>query len=59
MSSTSIDIKPLNQAFEALSTPVTYNVAAGATTINSGEPVARALGAVSVTALATSKPVVG
>lgn len=34
-------------------------VAAGATTINPGEPVARALGAVSVTAMATGKPVVG
>mgnify|MGYP003478273183 CR=1 FL=1 len=34
------------------------NVAAGATTINPGEPVAMALGAVSVTAMATNKPVV-
>lgn len=34
------------------------NVAAGATTINPGEPVARALGAVTVTAMATNKPVV-
>jgi hypothetical protein len=34
------------------------NVAAGATTINAGEPVARALGAATVTAMATNKPVV-
>lgn len=36
-----------------------YNVAAGATAIYAGEPVARALGAVSVTIMATNKPVVG
>ncbi len=36
-----------------------YNVASGATAINAGEPVARALGAVSVTAAATNTPVVG
>lgn len=36
-----------------------YNVAAGATAILAGEPVARALGAVSVTAAATDTPVVG
>ena len=35
------------------------NVAAGATTINPGEPVARALGATSVTAAATNSPQVG
>lgn len=35
------------------------NVASGATTINPGEPVARALGAATVTAMATNKPVVG
>lgn len=35
-----------------------YNVAAGATAILAGEPVARALGAVSVTAAATATPVV-
>jgi hypothetical protein len=34
-------------------------VAAGATTINPGEPVVRALGAATVTAMATNKPVVG
>lgn len=34
------------------------NVAAGATTINPGEPVARALAAATVTAMATNKPVV-
>ena len=35
-----------------------YNVAAGATVINPGEPVVRVLGAVTVTAMATNKPVV-
>lgn len=34
------------------------NVAAGATTINAGEPVAATLGGVTVTAMATNKPVV-
>lgn len=34
------------------------NVAAGATTINPGEPVAATLGGVTVTAMATNKPVV-
>ena len=34
------------------------NVAAGATTIYPGEPVARSLGGVTVTAMATNKPVV-
>lgn len=34
------------------------NVAAGATTINPGEPVSQALGGVTVTAMATNKPVV-
>lgn len=38
---------------------VLCNVAAGATTINPGEPVVQALGAATVTAMATSKPVVG
>ena len=37
---------------------VICNVAAGATQINPGEPVVRAQGAVSVTAMATNKPVV-
>ena len=36
----------------------TCNVAAGATTINPGEPVTRALGGITVTAMATNKPVV-
>ncbi len=35
------------------------NVAAGATTINPGEPVAATLGGTTVTAMATNKPVVG
>jgi hypothetical protein len=36
-----------------------YPVQAGATTINPGEPVAKALGAQYVTAMATNKPVAG
>jgi hypothetical protein len=36
-----------------------FAVAAGATAINAGEPVVRALAGTSVTAMATSKPVVG
>lgn len=36
-----------------------HNVAAGATTINPGEPVVKTLGAATVTAMATNKPVVG
>lgn len=35
------------------------NVAAGATTINPGEPIAATLGGTTVTAMATNKPVVG
>ncbi len=35
-----------------------YNVAAGATAILAGEPVAKDLGAATVTAMATNKPVV-
>lgn len=35
-----------------------YNVASGATAINAGEPVARTLGATTVTIMATNKPVV-
>lgn len=35
------------------------NVAAGATAINAGEPVAATLGGITVTAMATNKPVVG
>ncbi len=37
----------------------TYNVLSGTTVINAGEPVARALGAATVTAAATNTPVVG
>jgi len=37
----------------------TFIVAAGATAINPGEPVVRALGGTSVTAMATNKPAVG
>ena len=36
-----------------------YNVALNTTVINAGEPVARALGAVVVTAMSTNKPVAG
>lgn len=38
---------------------VSFNVAAGATAINPGEPVAKALGATTVTVAATATPVVG
>jgi len=58
MSSTAIDVKILDAASLAHVTPQVYNVAAGATTIYAGEPVARALGGITVTALATNKPVV-
>jgi hypothetical protein len=53
------DIKILEQASMTGRGAREYNVAAGATTINAGEPVARALGATTVTAAATSTPVVG
>ena len=53
------DIKILEQASMTGRGARKYNVAAGATTINPGEPVARALGGVVVTAMATSKPVAG
>ena len=36
-----------------------FNVAAGATTINPNEPIVRALGGVTCTAMATNKPVIG
>lgn len=48
-----------SQGDDSASVPVTYNVLAAATTINIGEPVARALGAANVTAAATGTPVVG
>lgn len=56
MSSTKLDITVLNSNFAIGSKKC--NVAAGATTIYAGEPVARALGGVTVTALADAKPVV-
>lgn len=56
MSSTKLDIIVLNSNFAIGSKKC--NVAAGATTIYAGEPVARALGGVTVTALADAKPVV-
>lgn len=52
-----------NNILFATDTPVVgsrvMNVAAAATTINPGEPVAQSLGAATVTAMATNKPVVG
>lgn len=52
------DIVPLNEPqFGSIGTRK-FNVAAGATTINPGEPVVRSLGAATVTAMATNKPVV-
>lgn len=53
------DIKILEQSSMMGRGSRRYNVAAGATTINAGEPVARALGATSVTAAATNSPQVG
>lgn len=52
------DIMPYEISASQLNGAKKANVAAGATTINPGEPVARALGAVTVTAMATNKPVV-
>lgn len=52
------DITPFKNATFGVAGTVRLNVAAGATTINPGEPVAAALGGVTVTALATNKPVV-
>lgn len=53
------DITVLEQGSYAGRGARKYNVAAGATTINPGEPVVRTLGGVTVTAMATNKPVVG
>lgn len=53
------DIKILEQSSMMGRGSRRYNVAAGATTINAGEPVARVLGATSVTAAATNFPEVG
>lgn len=52
------DITILEQASTGGRGSRSYNVAAGATTINPGEPVARSLGAATVTAAATNTPVV-
>lgn len=52
------DIKILDQITSQGMGARLFNVAAGATAILAGEPVARALGAVTVTAMATNKPVV-
>jgi len=52
------DIKILAQASTKGRGARKYNVAANATTINPGEPVARALAGVTVTQMATNKPVV-
>lgn len=53
------DIQYLNDATFGTAGSVKYAVAAGATTINPGEPVLKALGGFVVTAMATNKPVVG
>lgn len=53
------DIQILNQGVLEQVGAKRYNVAAGATTINPGEPVTCALGGTTVTAMATNKPVVG
>jgi hypothetical protein len=53
------DISEYKNPFPQMSGSLSYNVAAGATTINPNEPIARALGATTCTALATNKPVVG
>lgn len=59
MSSTKLDISILNAgAFGEIGDRVA-NVAANATTIYPGEPVAGVLGTVTVIAMATNKPVVG
>jgi len=52
------DIKILDQSTMAGIGARKFLVAAGATTINAGEPVAKALGAAVVTAAATNTPVV-
>lgn len=53
------DISFLENGSLSLTGSQKANVAAAATTINPGEPVAMALGGQTVTALATNKPVVG
>ena len=52
------DITILDQSVMAGNGAKKYIVLAGATAINAGEPVTKALGAPSVTAMATNKPVV-
>lgn len=53
------DIQIYEQSSITLNGSKKANVAAGATTINPGEPIAATLGGTTVTALATNKPVVG
>lgn len=53
------DIKVLEQSSMTGRGSRKYNVAAGATAIYAGEPVVRALGATSVTVMATNSPQVG
>ena len=53
------DITSWKNPFPQMNGSLSYNVAAGATTINPNEPIARALGAVTCTAMGTNKPVVG
>lgn len=52
------DITILDQSVMAGNGAKKFLVAAGATAINAGEPVTKALGAAVVTAMATNKPVV-
>lgn len=52
------DIQIMSSAVFGSAGSIKYTVAAGATAINAGEPVVRSLGAPTVTAMATNKPVV-
>jgi hypothetical protein len=53
------DISEYKNPHPQMNGSLSYNVAAGATTINPNEPIVRALGAVTCTAMATNKPVIG
>ena len=59
MSSSTLDITQVGASTFGPNGSVLYNVAPGGTLNYPGEPVARALGAVTVTAMANNKPVVG
>lgn len=58
MAAGDIVLKDSNNGFGAPGSK-RFTVAAGATTINVGEPVTKALGGATVTQMATNKPVVG